>query len=107
MVACNQSSRDASAFTSAGVSHLQQGEYDEAIRDFDRAIALQPGLVVAWRNRGLAHKAQGDFDRALADYEQAMVFAPSDARLYNERGVAYAGMSDFPTRSRTSIARSR
>jgi lipoprotein NlpI len=95
MVACNQSSRDASALTSAGVSHLQQGEYDQAIRDFDRAIALQPGLVVAWRNRGQAHKAKGDYDRALADYEQAIVFAPSDARLYNERGVAYAGMSDF------------
>jgi lipoprotein NlpI len=94
--ACNQGSRDASAFTSAGVSHLQVGEYDRAIRDFDRAIALQPGLVVAWRNRGLAHKGKGDFDRALADYEQALVFAPSDARLYNERGLAYAGMSDFP-----------
>jgi lipoprotein NlpI len=93
--ACDQSSRDASALTSAGVSHLQQGEYDQAIRDFDRAIALQPGLVVAWRNRGLAHKAKGDFDRALADYEQAIVFAPSDARLYTERGVAYAGMGDF------------
>ncbi|MBW8769705.1 MAG: tetratricopeptide repeat protein [Gemmatimonadetes bacterium] len=95
MVACNQSSRDASALTSAGVNHLQQGAYDEAIRDFDRALALQPGLVVAWRNRGLAHKAKGDYDRALADYEQAIVFAPTDARLYNERGTAFAGMSDF------------
>jgi lipoprotein NlpI len=96
MQACNQGSRDASAFTSAGVSHLQKGDYDQAIRDFDRAIALQPGLVVAWRNRGLAHKGKGDYDRALADYEQALVFAPTDARIYNERGLAYAGMSDFP-----------
>lgn len=96
MQACNQGSRDASAFTSAGVSHLQKGEYDQAINDFDRAIALQPGLVVAWRNRGLAHKEKGDYDRALADYEQALVFAPTDARIYNERGLAYAGMSDFP-----------
>jgi len=96
MGACNQGSRDASAFTSAGVSHLQVGEYDQAIRDFDRAIALQPGLVVAWRNRGLAHRGMGDFERALADYEQALVFAPNDARLFNERGITYAGMSDFP-----------
>jgi tetratricopeptide (TPR) repeat protein len=96
MGACNQGSRDASAFTSAGVSLLQVGEYDQAIRDFDRAIAVQPGLVVAWRNRGLAHRGKGDFDRALADYEQALVFAPSDARLYHERGLTYSGMSDFP-----------
>jgi lipoprotein NlpI len=93
--ACVEGSRDAGAFTSAGVTHLQQGDYDNAIRDFDRALALQPGLVVAWRNRGLAHKEKGDFDRALADYDQALVFAPNDARLFNERGVVYVAMSDY------------
>ena len=56
IVACNSASRDAGAFTSAGVTHLEQGEYDRAIRDFDRALALQPGFVVAWKNRALAFK---------------------------------------------------
>jgi lipoprotein NlpI len=92
---CDKSSRDAGSFTSAGVTHLQQGEYDRAIRDFDRALALQPGLVVAWKNRGLAHKGKGDFERALADYEQAILFAPNDARIYNDRGVTYLAMNDY------------
>lgn len=96
MGACDAPSRDAGAFTSAGVAHLEQGDYDNAIRDFDRAIALQPGLVVAWKNRGLAHKGKGDFDRALADYDQALLYAPGDARLYNERGSLHVGMSDYP-----------
>ena len=95
MGACNTPSRDASAFTTAGVTHLQQGEFDRAIRDFDRAIALEPGLVVAWKNRGLAHKNKGDFERALADYDQAILLSPSDARLYNDRGIAYTGMNDL------------
>ena len=93
--ACKGSSRDASAFTSAGVVHLQKGSYQEAIHDFDRAIALEPGLVVAWKNRGLAHKNAGDFERALADYDQAILLAPSDARLYNDRGITYTGINDF------------
>src|SRR4029078_4719236 len=38
MVACNPSSRDASAFTSAGVSHLQQGDYEQARRGLGRAL---------------------------------------------------------------------
>jgi lipoprotein NlpI len=95
MAACDTRSRDASTFTTAGVAHLQQGEYDRAIRDFDRAIALQPGLVVAWRNRGLAHREKGDFERAIADYDQAALLTPGDARVFNDRGLVYAGMDDY------------
>ncbi|HEX7980347.1 MAG TPA: tetratricopeptide repeat protein [Gemmatimonadaceae bacterium] len=92
--ACDKTSRDAGAFTSAGVTHLQQGENDRAIRDFDRAIALRPGLVVAWRNRGLAYRSKGDFERALADYDQATLLAPADARLYVDRGQVYLATND-------------
>src|SRR5258705_622556 len=92
--ACDKASRDAGAFTSAGVTHLQQGENDRAIRDFDRAIALRPGLVVAWRSRGLAYRSKGDFERALADYDQATLLAPGDARLYVDRGQVYLSTSD-------------
>ena len=93
--ACERSSRDAEVFTSAGVTHLQMGQYDRAIRNFDRALALQPGLVVAWRNRALAHREKGDYERAIADYEQAAMLAPTDARVFTERGVAYVLLGDY------------
>ena len=94
--ACDTTSREAAAFTSAGVTHLQQREYDRAIRDFDRALAIQPGLVVAWRQRGLAHIAKGDYDRAIADFDHALGFAPNDARLLTDRGAAYALINEYP-----------
>jgi lipoprotein NlpI len=94
-IACHNSSRDAFTFTSAGVTHLQMHEYDRAIRDFDRAIAIQPGLVVAWRQRGLAYRGKGDFERALADFDQAIVLAPSDARLHTERGSVHELLGDY------------
>jgi lipoprotein NlpI len=95
MSACERSSRDAEVFTSAGVTHLQMGHYDRAIRNFDRALSLHPGLVVAWRNRALAHREKGDYERAIADYEQASVLAPSDARVFTDRGVAYVLLGDY------------
>jgi len=95
IVACNPASRDAGAFTTAGVAHLEQGEYDRAIRDFDRALALQPGFVVAWKNRALAYKGKGDFERAIADYDQAILLAPTDAKIINDRGAAYLSLSDL------------
>ena len=94
-VGCHNSSRDAGAFTSAGVTHLQMGEYDRAIRDFDRALASQPGLVVAWRQRGLAYRGKHDYERALADFDQAILLAPSDARLYTDRGLTRELLGDY------------
>ena len=94
-IGCHNGSRDAGALTSAGVTHLQMRQYERAIRDFDRALALQPGLVVAWRQRALAYRSKGDYERALADFEQAILLAPSDARLYTDRGVAYELLGDY------------
>ena len=94
-IGCHNGSRDAGALTSAGVTHLQMGEYDRAVRDFDRALALDPGLVVAWRQRALAYRGKGDYERALADFEQATLLAPSDPRLYTERGVTYELLGDY------------
>ena len=94
--ACNTPSRDAGALTSAGVTHLQMHEYDRAIRDFDRALALQPDLVVAWKHRGIAHRGKGDYERAVADYDQATLFAPNDARLLTDRGATYVLLNDYP-----------
>ena len=96
-IGCHNGSRDAGALTSAGVTHLQMREYERAIRDFDRALALEPGLVVAWRQRALAYRSKGDYERALADFEQAILLAPSDARLYTDRGVTYELLGDYPS----------
>lgn len=94
--ACNTPSRDAGALTSAGVTHLQMHEYDRAIRDFDRALALRPDLVVAWKHRGIAHRGKGDYERAVADYDQAITFAPNDARLFTDRGATYLLLNHYP-----------
>jgi lipoprotein NlpI len=94
-VGCHSGSRDAGALTSAGATHLQMREYERAIRDFDRALALDPGLVAAWRQRALAYRGKGDYERALADLEQAILLAPSDPRFYTDRGVTYELLGDY------------
>ena len=94
-VGCHNGSRDAGTMTSAGVVHLQTGEFDRAIRDFDRALVLDPGLVAAWRQRALAYRGKGDYERALADLEQAILLAPSDPRFYTDRGVTYELLGDY------------
>jgi tetratricopeptide (TPR) repeat protein len=76
---------DAAAHLAAGLGHAWGGDTDEAIADFDRAIASAPGSAFAYLNRGLAWRRSGNLDRALADLDRAVKYGPGEARNYYGR----------------------
>jgi hypothetical protein len=55
------------------------------IADFDRIIALNPKLAVAYFYRGSAYGAKGDPDRAIADFNEAIRLDPHHAQALNGR----------------------
>jgi tetratricopeptide (TPR) repeat protein len=58
-----------------------------ALVDYNKAIALDPKLAVAYRNRGdLKRDKFDDIQGALADYNQAIALNPKFAGAYNNRG---------------------
>lgn len=72
---------------SEGLEQAWTGDIDGAIRAFDQAIAVAPGLSVAYLNRGLAYARRGDDERAIADLDRAVQYAPRSARAYYNRSV--------------------
>jgi tetratricopeptide (TPR) repeat protein len=63
---------------------------NQALRDLDRAIALDAKNARAWRLRGdLLREAGGDLNRAAADLTAAIALDPQDAEAYELRGVVY------------------
>ncbi|WP_447762005.1 tetratricopeptide repeat protein [Sphingopyxis panaciterrae] len=72
---------------SSGLKSAWQGDIDDAIAAFDRAIAVAPDLSVAYLNRGLAFDRQGDRARAIADLDRAVQYAPRSARAYYNRSI--------------------
>jgi tetratricopeptide (TPR) repeat protein len=61
---------------------------DDAIRDYDQAIAINPKDFNAFNSRGKAYVAKGDSNRAIADFTQAIQFGPSYVEAYNNRGLS-------------------
>jgi tetratricopeptide (TPR) repeat protein len=61
-----------------------------AIRDFDRAIELDPGLVQAYFNRGLAYVRKDDKERWLPDFESVLSLAKDHAGATNALCWAFA-----------------
>jgi tetratricopeptide (TPR) repeat protein len=73
----------------------QMDNHEQAILNYNCAIALDPSAVVAYNNRGLAYYYKSDYDRAIADFDQAIQLQPGFALAYNGRGLAYADKGDY------------
>ena len=66
------------------------GLHDEAIRSFDRAIALRPDFALLYFNRGGARATANDPAEALKDYDKAIALNNNLAAAYNNRSGVYA-----------------
>ena len=61
-----------------------------AVREWERARALEPGLSIIHRNLGLAYaRLEGDIPKAVASLEKALACNPRDPRLYYELDLLY------------------
>jgi tetratricopeptide (TPR) repeat protein len=70
------------AFTAGDDECLRRDLYVSAIKDFNRAIKLDPENALAYYNRGIAWKAAGDNYKAAEDYKRSVKIDPFYAKAY-------------------------
>ncbi|PWU08964.1 MAG: hypothetical protein C5B50_28620 [Verrucomicrobia bacterium] len=51
---------------------LTRGEWDEALKSYEKVLELNPGSAPAYYGRAIARQAKGELDGALADYREAI-----------------------------------
>ena len=68
----------------------QQGKWNAAIPQFERALQLNPDSAEAHNNLGLALAQQKKWDAAIAHYERALQLNPDSAETHQNLGVALA-----------------
>lgn len=71
-----------------GFIYLSGKNYDEAIKDFDAAIRIDPEFATAYNNRGLAYVSQARFLNAIDDFNKAIQINPDYVDAHNNRGFA-------------------
>jgi tetratricopeptide (TPR) repeat protein len=62
----------------------------EAIRELNKAILLNPRYVIAYHLRAYLHAQLQSYQQAVADYSQSIALNPKFARAYNNRGLLKA-----------------
>jgi tetratricopeptide (TPR) repeat protein len=73
-----------------GKNHYDQGEYNQAIINFTRAIERNNNIAVYYFERGKIYHYQGKYGLAISDYTKAIEISPETAEYYLERGKAYS-----------------
>ncbi len=86
---------DAHAYNRRGLAYVSTRNYEQAIIDFSRAVALDPHFAEAFHNRSTAHLLMGNYGQAAADASQAVQLAPEFVAAYVNRGIAYAGLRQY------------
>ncbi|MGB6296505.1 MAG: tetratricopeptide repeat protein [Rivularia sp. (in: cyanobacteria)] len=74
--------QDAAIYLNQGIKLLEQGDYQEAIAYFTKAIENNPKLVAAYYNRAIARHQLQEYQRAIANFTKVIKFNPSDAKSY-------------------------
>jgi predicted O-linked N-acetylglucosamine transferase (SPINDLY family) len=69
-----------------------QGRYDEALSNYDRALAIQSENPIVLNNRGNTLQILARFEEALASYDKALAIRPDLAIALNSRGNTLAAL---------------
>lgn len=86
----------AATLVNRGIIHMNRGDYDRALEDFDEAIATQPNLAEGHINRGAALLAQDNYADAITAINRGLELEPEEpARAYYNRGVAHEELSEI------------
>lgn len=82
----------AMALCNRGHVFTERREFDKALNDLDRAIALSPDYACARSNRGRVFSLQKQYGKAIENYNEAIRIEPDFMLGYNNRGDAYKNL---------------
>src|SRR5262249_40518604 len=71
------------------------GRYDEAIKNYDKAIELKPDYAIAFNNRCFAYYAKGEHDQAIRDCDHAIRLDSKQANFFVSRGNVLRKKHDY------------
>jgi len=97
-----QNISDAKDHAAKGQALARSGKADEALAEFDLALAADPYNVQALYGRGLIYQAQGQHQQAIDDFTSASGLSPQKVEPLLGRATSYLAL-DKPKQAATDL----
>jgi len=93
--AIEHNDRNLIAYNNRGFALSSEGKHKEAIKDFDKALAIDNKYEKAYENRAFSKNETGDTLGALADYTEILKLKPQKITAYSNRATLFEMTGDF------------
>lgn len=71
-----------------------KGNTEFALKELDRAIAINGRYAFAFYHRAITHKLRGDLDKAIADFDRVLALRPGDKAATEGRRQVMAALAE-------------
>lgn len=79
----------AQTYSTQGLIYSENGRYDLAISEFNKALKIAPSSPELYNNRGIVYSKAGQYDLAISDFTKALELKPDSTQAYYNRGITY------------------
>lgn len=94
-VRIDASGKDAVEYYNSGMKLALKSDYQEATKDFSKAIEIDPSYIDAYTFRASAYSRLGNYRDALRDYSKVIELTPNSQVGYYYRGLIYILIKDY------------
>ena len=98
---------DETYYNNRGLCYYESGEYNKAIQDFTKIIALntddygdliclvRSGVALAYQHRADCYRELGELEKAISDYSESIKLMSDNCTAYNNRGEIYEMLGEY------------
>ncbi|MCY3721917.1 MAG: tetratricopeptide repeat protein [Candidatus Poribacteria bacterium] len=86
----------AEAYYQSATTYHDLGEFERAISEYRKAIALNPNSPIIFNRLGVAYSELKQYDAALDAYKSALALSPMTAEPHYNIGLVYLKKGDLP-----------
>ncbi len=79
---------DHNSWYSAGNESAKNGNYDDALAAYDKALEIDPNHVSAWNNKGIVLSRLKRFEESITCYDKAIEIDPKYANAWYNKANA-------------------
>jgi tetratricopeptide (TPR) repeat protein len=82
------------AWYNLGYALAENEEYEESLKAYDEALAIDNGIFELWFNKATTLYTMNDFEKAKDCYEKALELNPDDAEAWNNLGNCFSRLAE-------------